>query len=145
MLAIKFPPPTFSIRQQDVYDEIFDGIRRAWVKLTPEEWVRQNFIAYLQEQDIPASLIGVEKEIAAGELRKRFDIVVYTRSGKPWMLVECKAMNVPLSERTIQQTLVYRSVVPSSFMLITNGHYSFGWELAGGVPVLLEAFPQYLG
>jgi len=78
--------------------EIFDALRKRWVKLSPEEWVRQNMVQYLlEEKSYPAALIGVEKEIKLGSLRKRFDLLVYDRAHQPWMLLECKAMEVPLS------------------------------------------------
>ena len=144
MLPIQFPTPTFRIRQQDDYDEIFDIVRKRWLMLTPEEWVRQNFIAYLIEAaGVPASLISIEKEIAVGELRKRFDLVVYTRSGLPWMLVECKSMEVNLTEKTINQMLAYFSEMPCQYAIITNGSYTYGWKISGEDCVELNQFPIY--
>ena len=76
---------------------IFDEYRKQWLHTYTEEWVRQNFLQYLvQVKRYPASLIAVEKEIYLGDLKKRFDIVVYKES-KPWMIVECKEMKVPLN------------------------------------------------
>ncbi|HQW94117.1 MAG TPA: type I restriction enzyme HsdR N-terminal domain-containing protein, partial [Ferruginibacter sp.] len=100
MIKIEYPPyqpkikkdPAFNGRQAD-REFIFDEFRKRWVVLTPEEWVRQNFLQYLtQVKKYPASLIAVEKEIKTGELKNRFDIVVYDGNTKPWMMVECKEM-----------------------------------------------------
>eukprot|EP01035_Chromulina_nebulosa_P060206 gene60206-82369_t len=96
MLSIQFPAPAFRTRKREIDDanEIFDSNRKRWLLLTPEEWVRQNFVAFLiQNMKIPASLIGLEKQLKVGELKKRFDIVVYKNDAQPWMLVECKAMD----------------------------------------------------
>lgn len=145
MLSIQFPPPAFRVRQRerDGADEIFDSNRKRWLLLTPEEWVRQNFVAYLvKEMNIPASLIGLEKELKVGELKKRFDIVVYKNDGQPWMLVECKAMDVPLSEKTISQALAYLSGLACCFAVITNGSFTYGWEVTKGF-LPLEVFPAY--
>jgi hypothetical protein len=145
MLSIQFPPPTFRIRQRerDGADEIFDNNRKRWLLLTPEEWVRQNFVAYLvKEKKIPASLIGLEKELKVGELRKRFDIVVFKNDGQPWLLVECKAMDVQLSERTITQTLSYLSGMACNYAVITNGQFTYGWNVTDGFSQL-AVFPDY--
>ncbi|CAN5807268.1 type I restriction enzyme HsdR N-terminal domain-containing protein [soil metagenome] len=145
MISIQFPAPDFRIRLQDGYDEIFDIIRKLWVKLTPEEWVRQNFIAYLVKNCyVPSSLISIEKEILVGELKRRFDVVVYDRNGFPWMLVECKAIDVMLTEKTIAQMLGYLSNLSCPFVFITNGTYTYGWEITNRGFLALEAVPDFL-
>ena len=145
MVSIQFPAPDFRIRLEEGYDEIFDNIRKLWVKLTPEEWVRQNFIAYLvKSANIPPSLIGIEKEIWVGELKRRFDIVVYNRRGLPWMLVECKATDVMLTEKTIAQMLGYLSNLRCPFIFITNGTYTYGWEIDNKGFLSLKAVPAFV-
>ena len=144
MVSIQFPAPGFKIRQQEGFEEIFDETRKLWVKLSPEEWVRQNFIAYLvQKASIPPSLISVEKEINVGELRKRFDLIVYTRNGSPWMLVECKAIDITLTEKTISQMLAYFSTIACPFAFITNGTYTYGWKISNDGFAPLVDFPVY--
>ena len=144
MIAIEFPSSAFRTRQENNIDEIFDQVRKRWLVLTPEEWVRQNFIAYLIEvAGIPASLISIERELAIGELKKRFDLVVFGRNGLPWMLVECKAMEVKLSDKTIGQMLSYFSGMPARFAVITNGSYTYGWKMAETECVQLKEFPLY--
>ena len=125
---------------QDGFDEIFDAIRKQWIRLTPEEWVRQNMIAYLvKERLVPAVLISIEKEIRVGDLKRRFDIVVFNTEGLPWLLVECKATTVSLSEKTIGQTLGYLSEINCPYILITNGSYTYGWKVeAGGFHALTQ-------
>ena len=77
MLSINYPEPDFRIKKEEGKEFIFDALRRKWLLLTPEEWVRQNFIQYLIKiKKYPSSLIAIEKEIQLGELKKRFDILV---------------------------------------------------------------------
>ena len=97
--------------------------------ITPEEWVRQNFIQYLLTvKKYPATLVALEKKIKLGELTKRFDILIYNKSHKPWMIVECKAPEVPLSESVLHQALRYNISVPVPFIVITNGNSTYAWK-----------------
>lgn len=144
MIAIQFPTPNFKLQKQGDKDMIFDAWRKKYVVLTPEEWVRQNFMAYLtQTLQYPAALIGVEKEILLGPLRKRCDIVVYNRHMQPWMIIECKEMNVPLGQVTLEQVNRYQMVLSSSYLVITNGTNTFccygnpatsQWEFVSSLP-----------
>ena len=128
MIKINFPKDKVKVKQKGTIKEIFDPIRKKWLILTPEEWVRQNFVQYLLQNNYPASLIAIEKEIRLGELKKRCDIVIYNREMDPWMIIECKEMSVDLSEKTIEQILRYHITLPASFLIITNGSYSYGFE-----------------
>jgi hypothetical protein len=126
MIAIEFPAPDFKIVRETGRDFIFDRYRKKTVVLTPEEWVRQNFLNYLVKTlRYPASLIGIEKEIYLGELKKRCDIVVYNRETKPWMIIECKEMNVPLTQAILEQIIRYHMVLPTAYLVITNGVNTF--------------------
>lgn len=136
MMTIAFPPHDHRIRTFEGRRSIFDPIRKQWVILTPEEWVRQNFIQYLlQTLKYPAALIGVEKEITLGEMKKRSDITVFDRNGAPWMIIECKAMYVPLNSQVLDQVLRYNQTLQSSYVVITNGSYTKGFQL---IPELKE-------
>jgi len=129
MINIRFPEPSFRLKKEGEKEYIFDVIRKRWLLLTPEEWVRQSFVQYLTEVMLyPSSLIAIEKEIWLGELKKRFDILVYNKDHQPWMIIECKAETVVLSKETLQQVLRYNITVPADFLLITNGQYTYGWE-----------------
>lgn len=125
MIKITYPSSKPTIRKKDSTEQVFCMIRKRWVLLTPEEWVRQNFLLYLREVLFyPASLIAVEKQLMLNDVKKRFDIVVYDKqTTKPFMLIECKEMNVSLSENVLQQALRYNSVVQAPWLLITNGSY----------------------
>jgi hypothetical protein len=147
MIAIEFPAPDFKIVKENDKTLILDRFRKRYVVLTPEEWVRQNFLNYLVKiLGYPASLIGVEKEIYLGELKKRCDIIVYNRSMLPWMIVECKEMDVPLSQATLEQIVRYHMVLPTSYLVITNGTKTFccqhtadehGWKFITALPAYL--------
>ena len=143
MVKITYPVPGFRIKEEDGKEWIFDEFRKQWVRLTPEEWVIQNMLQYLtQVKKYPASLIAIEKEITLGELRKRFDILVY-KASKPWMIVECKEMNVPLNESVMKQVLNYNITVQADFVLITNGTDNYLFSLQNGVAEELSELPAY--
>ncbi len=125
MIKIDFPTPAFKIKKEGEKEFIFDELRKQWIKLTPEEWVRQNFIQFLiQTKKYPATLIGIEKEIKLGELKKRFDVLVFDTNHQPWMMIECKAMNIVLNDDVLQQLLRYNISVPVKYLVITNGSYT---------------------
>ena len=143
MIRLSFPTYNYKIKTEQGKELIFDECRKQWVTLTPEEWVRQNVLQYLvQTLQYPPSLIAVEKEINLGELRKRFDIVVYNNS-KPWLTVECKEMNVPLNESVIRQILNYNIALQVEYLVVTNGNATYALQIADGGVVWLEDLPEY--
>lgn len=120
---------------------VFDEVRRRWVTLSPEEWVRQNFIQYLVKvKGYPPSLISVEKLIKLGELNKRYDIVVY-RNSSPWMVVECKETNTALTAAVIDQVLNYNMALAVQYLVITNGSQSYGYEIRDNAFLELDELP----
>lgn len=132
MIQINYPASKPLIKKSDQQELIFCAVRKKWIVLTPEEWVRQNFILYLNETlGYALSLMAVEKKIASNELDRRFDIVVYTNEMTPHFLVECKEMNVKLNETTLQQALNYFSKIQSNCLVITNGNQTFAFEKKG--------------
>jgi hypothetical protein len=142
MIKITYPQQAFKMKEADNKTFIFDEVRKLWVKLTPEEWVRQNFLQYLvQHMHYPAKWLAIEKEIRLGELRKRCDVVVYQNS-QPWMIVECKEMGVPLSDKTIKQVLNYNQRLKVPYLIITNGHTTYGLDTLQQQP--LEQLPLYV-
>ena len=144
MVVINYPEPDFRIKNEAGKEFIFDALRKKWLLLTQEEWVRQNFVQYLiHVLNYPASLIALEKEITLGELKKRFDILVYNKDHQPWMIVECKGADIKLSDETLQQALRYNISVPAEFLIITNGHYSFGWQKKEGQLNSLDELPAW--
>lgn len=143
-MIINYPEPDFRIKKGDNNDFIFDPIRKKWILLTPEEWVRQNFIQFLvQVKKYPASLIAIEKEIKVGELKKRFDILVHDKNFKARMLVECKAPEITLDEKTLHQALRYSIAVPASLIVITNGAITYAWKKELNNLVLSNEIPGW--
>ena len=151
MNSFNYPSYPFKIRKNETKnageqakDEIFDPFRKRWIVLTPEEWVRQNILQYLnQEAQYPAALIAIEKAIQLGELTKRFDIVVYKQE-KPWMIIECKEANVAISDKTIAQLYQYQQVLEAEYLIATNGHTTIGAQIKTGKLHPLQNIPAYL-
>ena len=131
MIKIEYPPYQPKIKKEAGKEFIFDEVRKRWVMLTPEEWVRQNFLQYLVlVKKYPASLIAVEKEIELGEIKKRFDIVVYDKNHLPWMIIECKEMSVVLDKKVLDQVLRYNISLQVPYLVITNGSYCYAFAVA---------------
>src|ERR1051326_5833135 len=129
MIDIHFPAPGFKIKEEKGRKLIFDEIRKQWFLLTPEEWVRQNFLQYLVKvKSYPASLIAIEREISLGDMKKRCDIVVY-KEARPWMIVECKEMEVQLTEAVIKQILNYNITLQVKFLVVTNGKKTYALSI----------------
>ena len=143
MIKIEYPPYQPRTRQETGREMIFDEIRKRWVVLTPEEWVRQNFLQYLlQVRKYPASLIAVEREIKLNDLRKRFDVVVHNRQGKPQMIIECKEMGVNLDKKVLDQVLRYNIILQVPYLVITNGNFCMAFEITGAGLNELEELPR---
>lgn len=123
---IDFPQYPFKFRQRMGRREIFDICRRKYLVLTPEEMVRQHLIHLLaQELGYPLSLMSVEKGIELNGTKKRCDIVIYGRDGKPCMIVECKAPEVKLSQDTFDQAARYNLQLQVPYLLLCNGYECF--------------------
>ncbi len=143
MIKITYPSYPFKIEMRDDKETIFDPVRKKWVRLTPEEWVRQNFLQYLlQTMKYPASLIAVEKEIQTGELNKRFDILVY-KNEQPWLMVECKEMNIAIDASVIQQLLRYQATIQASYLIVTNGNDTRGVHAENNKIAAISNLPDY--
>lgn len=125
-MELTLPPFDYKVKKQQGGTMIFDIIRKKYVALTPEEWVRQHMIHYLIEQlHYPASLIAVEKEIDLYGLKRRFDLVCYDRQSQPYLIVECKAPTVSLSQAVFDQVFRYNLILAARYVAVTNGiiHY----------------------
>lgn len=145
MIQVSYPEPAFKIKEEDDKQSIFCVIRKRWILLTEEEWVRQNFVQYLiTVLHYPALLIAVEKELALNDLKKRFDVLVYDKNHHPWMLVECKEPKVALSEGVLQQVLRYNISLPVQYIIITNGSYTIAWEKKDGELKKLFELPEWV-
>lgn len=144
MIAVQFPPPQFRIKKRGEERFIFDAIRRRWLLLTGEEWVRQNMIAYFTTTLLyPREAIAIEKGILVNGMKKRFDILVYDKHHQPYLMVECKAADVPLNEDVLQQVLRYNITLPVQWVVLTNGQSTVAWEKKGENLVLADALPEW--
>ena len=143
MLQIIYPEYNFRIKEENKKPVIFDEVRRRWVALTPEEWIRQNFLQYLiQVKHYPSSIISVEKVIKVGELKKRYDIVVYNKN-IPWLIVECKEKNVAINSAVIEQVLRYNMALSIQYFAVTNGNQSFAYRVYENTFKELDDLPEF--
>ncbi len=147
MPRLKLPEYPERIREkQNGKQEIFDPVRKKFVRLTPEEWVRQHFINFLvNHHGYPASLLHVEATLTYNHLTKRSDIVIYGREGKPLMAVECKAPSVEITQKAFDQLAMYNFTLKVSYLVLTNGiqHYICRMDPEKGSYIFLEEFPAY--
>ncbi len=142
-MTIQFPEYSPKIKTVEQKPQIWCLVRKKWVSFTKEEWVRQNWLNYLiHVQHYPASLMAVEKEIHLGELKKRIDILVYKNSS-PWILIECKEQEVPISEQTIQQILTYQTVIQSGVLIVSNGNDTKAFQITGTQIQQISQLPKY--
>ena len=130
MLPLNLPAFEYKLKQSPEKSLIFDGIRRKYVALTPEEWVRQHFIHYLVNYlQYPKSLLAIERGTTYNQLAKRTDLCVYGTNGQPVMLVECKAAQVPITAATIKQASAYNQKIRARYVVLTNGLEHYCWEV----------------
>jgi type I site-specific restriction endonuclease len=125
---------------------IFDVVRKKYLLLTPEEWVRQNFIHYLnKEKKYPLGLMGVEQMVKYNSLKTRADIVMYNTEGKANIIVECKAPDVKITQDTFNQIAKYNSQLKVKYLLVTNGmnHYCCKMDYESNRITFLEEIPSY--
>ena len=108
------------VRENEGCREVFDPVRRRWVALTPEEWVRQQTLVRLHAAGYPPEVMQVEGAITLNGMTRRCDIVVY-RDGQPWMIVECKKSEIPLTQKVCDQACRYNTVLRVPYLLLTNG------------------------
>ena len=126
MLQLNLPEYNFRIKKQDDKILIFDGQRRRYVSLTPEEWVRQHFIRFLiEEKGYPAAYLAIEKQLNMNGMKKRCDAILYNEHAFPVLIIELKAPNIPVTQATFDQVAVYNSKLKVNFFMISNGieHY----------------------
>jgi type I site-specific restriction endonuclease len=126
MEALNLPTYFFKIKEVNGKKYIFDEVRRRFVALNPEEWVRQHMIKFLNlDRNYPLSLFAIEKKHLHNRMARRCDFVVYSREGNPLMVVECKAPGVEIGQQAFDQANRYNQVYKAPFLLITNGKKHF--------------------
>jgi hypothetical protein len=147
MQPLNLPTYKFKIKSSENKLFIFDIIRKKYVVLTPEEWVRQHLIHYLiEEKNYPISLIAVEKKVTIHNLTKRTDILIFNNLGVPNIIVECKAPSVKISQDAFDQIARYNLKLDANFLIVSNGlsHFYCKMDTKNECYVFLEDIPNYL-
>src|ERR1035437_5843021 len=122
MLQLNLPQYSFRIKKQNEKLVIFDSQRKRYVSLTPEEWVRQNFIRFMiEEKGYPAAYLAIEKQLNLNGMKKRCDAILYDNEAKPIMIIEFKAPKVPITQATFDQVAVYNAKLKVDLLIISNG------------------------
>lgn len=141
---LNLPPIKPSLKKEEGKVWIFDIIRKKYVVLTPEEWVRQHFVHYLiQSKKYPKTLFKIESSLTYNKLQKRFDILVRDRKGNPWMLVECKAPSIKLTQRAFNQVAVYNMTLGARYLAVTNGMVHYCVETGKEEVKQVNVMPSY--
>ena len=145
-MVLNLPQYSFRLREKLGKKLIFDSFRRQWVSLTPEEWVRQNFARYLtEEKHFPASLVAIERSLKINQRDFRTDIVLFSKSGNPLIVVECKAPEVKISQQVFDQIARYNLDLRVSYLIVTNGleHYCCRFDQEFLTYTFLTEIPDY--
>ena len=143
-VKLAFPAISSPIKECDDGKLIWDSLRRKWLVLTPEEWVRQHVIGWLVgEKQIPALRISQEYPVNINGQHQRADIVVIDESAQPHILVECKAPEVAIDNEVVMQAIRYNAVVGAQYIIITNGLKHYCFEKTSQGYEQLNYFPQF--
>ncbi len=146
MQQLNFPSYSFRFKNSENKVSIFDEIRKKFILLTPEEWVRQHVVRFLlEEKKYPKSLINVEKVLMVNGLRKRYDVVVFNPDGSIFVLVECKAPEIKTAQATFDQIARYNITLKAQFLMVTNGlnHYFCLMDFENKCYEFLKELPNY--
>ena len=145
-MLLNLPQYSFRTRDKAGKKQIFDNFRRRWVALNPEEWVRQNFVRYLaEEKHFPASLVAIERSLRINQRDFRTDVVLFSKSGNPLVVVECKAPEVRISQQVFDQIARYNLDLRVSYLVVTNGmmHYCCKFDQEQLSYTFLPEIPDY--
>jgi hypothetical protein len=146
MFRLNLPPYPIKIQEKGEKRQIFDFLRRKWVALTPEEWVRQHFTHYLVEQkNYPKTLLANEVELRIGEKRLRCDTLLYNKELRPRMIVEYKAPTIQIQQKTFDQITVYNLLLKVDYLVVSNGlqHYCCKMDYEHQSYQFLKDIPDY--
>jgi len=146
MQNLNFPSYNFRFKNSENKVSIFDDIRKKFIILTPEEWVRQHTVQFLlQEKKYPKSYINIEKLIKVNDINKRYDIVVFHPNGELFLLIECKAPEVKITQDTFDQIARYNLKLKAEYLMVTNGlnHYFCQMDFVKEQYVFLKELPDY--
>ena len=143
---LNLPDYKFKLKSNENKTLIFDNLRKKYMVLTPEEWVRQHFVQFLiEEKNYPPSLIALEKQVLVNNLKKRSDILVFNKEGNPDIIVECKAPKIKITQTTFDQIARYNSTLNANFLVVTNGlnHFYCKMDFENETYVFLKEIPDY--
>ena len=146
MIKLNFPDYQYSIKSKENKSYIFDPIRKKWLVLNPEEWVRQNCVQFLiNEKKFPIGLLQVEKKIEVFNTVKRYDLVVFNTEKKISLLVECKSPSVQITQEAFDQIARYNTVIQSEYLMLTNGldHFYYQMDFKKKKYIYLTDLPTY--
>jgi len=146
MQELNFPKFSFRFKNSENKVSIFDVIRKKFIILQPEEWVRQHCVHYLIDfKKYPKSLINVEKELTINGLKKRYDIVIFKPNGSIFMIVECKAPKITINQSTFDQITQYNMALNADYLMVTNGlnHYYCNMDFDAEKYSFLQDIPNY--
>jgi hypothetical protein len=146
MKQLQFPTYSFRFKNSENKVAIFDEIRKKFIIITPEEWVRQHVVQFLlQDKKYPKSHINVEKLLKINDLNKRYDVVVYNPDGSIFILVECKAPEIKISQHTFDQIARYNMTLNAEYLMVTNGlnHYFCKLDYENEKYDFLSELPEY--
>lgn len=132
MEKLNLPECSLKIKNEEGNEFVFDIVRKKYVALTPEEWVRQHFIHLMINQlSYPKSLITLEFPMTYFRSGKRSDILLMDRNGRPFLLIECKSAKVKLGSETVRQVSTYNKIMQAPYIAMTNGLKHFIWKYNG--------------
>ena len=143
---LNFPKFEYRFKSTENKVSIFDVIRKKFIILQPEEWVRQHCVHFLiSDKKFPKSLINVEKELTINGLKKRYDIVIFNSDGSIHLIVECKSHNIKIDQTTFDQIARYNLVLNATYLMVTNGlnHYYCEMDMENERYSFLETIPEY--
>lgn len=143
---LNFPEFEHKLKEENGVSYIWESIRKSWIILTPEEWVRQNLIRYFVDVlAYPAGLMQIECKIMVGKVNKRFDLVVMDKNLKPWLICECKAPGIPIRQSTLEQAGIYNSELKCPYLAVTNGlkHYCYEIDFLSSNFKNIGNYPNY--
>lgn len=146
MEMLNLPAFDYKIKQIEGKPYIFDSLRRKYVRITPEEWVRQHVVHLLiSHYEYPKALIRTEGGLTLNQLQKRTDVVVFDRTGQPFLLVECKAPTISLTQSVFDQAARYNHVHRAPYLVVTNGltHYCCSIDHHTETVSFLDDFPAF--
>jgi hypothetical protein len=146
MQKLNFPEYSFRFKSSENKTLVFDEIRKKFVVLTPEEWVRLRVVQFLlKEKNYPKSLINVEKQLKLNNTVKRYDVVVFNNDGSIFLIVECKAPSVAITQQTFDQIARYNLALQAEYLMVSNGleHYYCQMDFENEQYIFLKDIPNY--